>query len=193
MPPQPLPKKTLSRLRRRFRELVDWAFDGNLSLASRVLEMPFSTVQRYYQSGPRRIDARAFKRVEELFGLGPWIIAEEEPRMPDKLAMRPGWHLVTSDDKKGPSYWIPEVVMWRVRLILKAMADLTGRDEESLIPVLFAPIFEGIKVGLVKAPPAVLSGDLGEPRGFAAVLNRDTARKVHKLGEYWERELGIEV
>lgn len=170
-------------------------------MASRVLEIPFSTVQRYYQSGPRRIDARAFKRVEELFGLGAWIIAEEEPRMPDKLAMRPGWHLVTSDDKKGPSYRIPEVVMWRVRLILKAMADLTGRDEESLIPVLFAPIIEGIKVGLVKAPPAEelfpeapadLSGDSGE-RGFAAVLNRDTARKIHKLGEYWERELGIAV
>lgn len=199
MPAKPVPKRKLAKLKRRFRELVDWAFDSNLTLASRVLEMPFSTVQQYYQKGPRRIDARVVKRIEELFELGLWIIAEEDPQMPDRFAACTGWRLLTIDNTTGPSYWIPEVVMWRVRLSLKAMEDLTGLGKDALIPVLFAPILEGIKVGLLKAlptknpfpeAPVVLGGELGED-GLQAVYGRHTARKIHKLCEYWEQELEI--
>ena len=199
MPRKPLPKKKLAKLKRRFRELVDWAFNGNLSLAARMLEMPFSTVQQYYQKGPRRIDGKVVTRVNEMFQLGEWIIGEEEPQMPDSFAKASNWRLLRVNTETGPCYWVPELVMWRVRRILQPMVELSGKDEDSMIQVLFATIIEGIKTGLLKAPPVknfpkmpvVVVGHLGE-RGLGAVCNVDTAREVHKLCEVWEQKLGIE-
>lgn len=200
MPRKQLPRKKLAKLKRRFRELVDWAFNGNLSLAAQMLDMPFSTVQKYYQEGPRRIDGKVVTRVNEMFQLGEWIIGEEEPQKPDSFATASAWLPLRVNAETGPSYWVPELVMWRVRRILQPMVELSGKDEESMIQVVFATILEGINTGLLKAPPGesfpqipvVVGGHLGE-RGLDAVYSVDTAREVHKLCEFWEQKLGIEL
>ena len=80
----------LKQLKRRFRAMVDFSFNGNLTFAADTLEMPFSTVQQYYQRGPRRIDGRAVKRIDDLLGRPGWIIGEEDPPMGDTL----GGHII---------------------------------------------------------------------------------------------------
>jgi hypothetical protein len=58
MPPKPLPKKTLAQLKRRFREIVDWAFDGSTTLAARssaCRSLPYSSTIRRGRGGSQRL------------------------------------------------------------------------------------------------------------------------------------------
>jgi len=55
MPPKSAREAVVRANRDRFRSVVDPLFNGHLSNAARVLGLPFSTVQAYYQHGPRRM------------------------------------------------------------------------------------------------------------------------------------------
>ena len=63
MPPKKRSKKDVAQMRRRFREAIDWGFDGNLSMTARVLKMSLSTVQQYYVEGPRRVSQQAVQKL----------------------------------------------------------------------------------------------------------------------------------
>ncbi len=81
MPPVPLPQAQLVGLHVRFQRLVDWGFAGNLTLAAKMLGMPFSTVQKYYQLGPRRVTADALMAIEQYVGRGlcRWFMTGDGP------------------------------------------------------------------------------------------------------------------
>lgn len=205
MPPKALPKKQLTALKRRFREIVDWVFDGNLTLASRRLDLPFSTVQKYYQHGPRRISAAALSAIDRATGLADWLSGEARSeftgKFPNSIAEAQGWKHLRAEEG-GSGFWIPDLTMWRVDYVADAMMDLNPKlDRETARRIVFGGMLDGLKHGLFKAPlpgsplPATVGGrfrpdvrNLMTSVGFG----REAARRVHEVCARWERDLGIE-
>ncbi len=205
MAPKRLSKKRLAGLKRRFRELVDWTFDGNLSLASKALGMPFSTVQQYYQDGPRRISAAALSAIDRVTGLADWLTGELRSELtgkfPNSIAeVRPWTILKATED--GPEFWIPHWTLWRVDHVADAMIELNPKlDRDTARLIVFGRMLDGLKHGLFKAPlpgislPATVGGrlrpDVRDPAGSLG-FGREAARRVHRECARWERDLGIE-
>ena len=206
MPPRPLPKKHLRTLRHRWRQLVDLSFDGNLTMAATVLRMPFSTVQQYYQKGPRRISAAAVKRIDEVTGVGEWVAGRDEPGEGGDTANRTlmaasGLVGLTSIDHPR-MYLVPAFVCWRIERVVEEMGRDSPAAKDERIDVIFASIVRGIEIGLLQ--DWSLSGQLGfahaldadgkEVDGAALIIrleDRDGVRQVHKFCKFWEDVLGI--
>ena len=207
MPPRPLPKKHLRMLRRRWRELVDWSFGGNLTMAATVLGMPFSTVQQYYQKGPRRLSAAAVKRIDEVTGVGEWVAGRDEPREGGGTASRTlmdasGVAAITSIDHPR-MYEIPGFLCWRIERVVDEMGRHSRAARDERIDVIFAPIVKGIEIGLLEAWS--LSGRLGYAQALDAdgeevegvvtqvirLEDRKGVRQVHEFCKIWEDELRI--
>ena len=209
MPPKPLPKRALSEMRRRFRELIDWAFDGNLSMASRHLQMPFSTVQQYYDKGPRRFQARAIERITELLGcdIGGWLQVQGYVGRTTLLDVTGGTMLLAA---KGRVYFIPNAVMWRVSRILHCMKDRSTADWPSVKETFFGHITKAMNIGLIEgddesdfqhsthfvsgSSPSAFEHDEGALVAADATSTGTTlerAKRVHKLCAYWEDELDL--
>ena len=195
MPPRAVPKKRVALMRRRFRDLIDWAFDGNLSLAARALRMPVSTVQKYYQEGPRRISSEALERIDELTELGSWVAGEGEGTIWESFRT-----ISRGDQPDGAEYVIPQVVMWRVNSVMDAMSKRVNADRDAVRDAFFAPILEGLNIGLFRGAfsgtksffnPAVVGIKAKRGRSGAALLgwNLARAKQIHRLCEFWEGEL----
>lgn len=205
MAPKPLSKKRLAGLKRRFRELVDWAFDGNLSLASKALGMPFSTVQQYYQAGPKRISAAALSAIDRVTGLADWLTGEARSeftgKFPTSIAEAGPWAIVKAEED-GPGFWIPHWTMWRVDYVIDAMMERSPKlDRETARLIVFGGMLNGLKHGLFKAPlpgvplPANVSGrlrpDVRNPMKSLG-FGREAARRVHEVCAEWEKLLEID-
>ena len=212
MPPRAVPKKRVALLRRRFRELVEWSFNGNLSLAARALQMPVSTVQKYYQEGPRRISKEVLKRIDDLTGLGEWIVNERSQEI---------WRSLEFDGIRhregGPMYPVLRLVKWRVIRVIDEMekqqhvtaqreALIDTAQREALVGVFFAPVLEGLKVGLFQGSRPgqhfniAFIGDVDpkRPRSVAewrrlTGMELERARQIHRLCEFWEGELRLAI
>lgn len=205
MPSRPLPKKTLTALKRRFRDIVAWAFDGNLTLASRTLGLPFSTVQKYYQYGPRRISAAALSAIDRVTGLGDWLtgeaVDEATGKFPTSIGEAQGWDCIKADEE-GPYFPIPNCVLWRVDSVADAMMHLNPRlDRNGARLIVVGSILGALENGLLQAPAAgahlaaTVGGrlrpdikDLGGSLGWG----KEAAEYVHGLCAWWEEFLGIE-
>ena len=153
-------------MRRRFQEAIDWGFDGNLSLAARVLNMPFSTVQQYYQRGPRRVSPAVVKKIDQVMGLGRWIVGEADPGPTGKYCASVGeatrWRLITvtinaEDGKQEVGYPYPVVVLWRISRVLAEMARRGDKREDSMEDLFFKPIEAAIKERVLRAPRGMRS------------------------------------
>ena len=205
MPPKPLPKKTRTALKKRFRDIVVWAFDGNLTLASRALGLPFSTVQKYYQFGPRRISAAALSSIDRVTGLGDWLtgeaVSEITGKFPTSIGEAQGWDLIQAD-AEGPYFPIPKCVLWRVDSVADAMMQINPRlDRDNARLIVVGSILDALKNGLIQAPggnirlPATVGGrlrpDIKDPAGSLG-WGKDAARHVHGVCAWWEGFLGIE-
>ena len=212
MSPKPRRSRELVQLRERFRAIVDWCFDENLSLAARVLEMPVSTVQKHYQQGPRRLSAHVVRRIDQLVdGLGQWLLGHGPPdptgREPQHtLQVTPGFLLTVNS--QGVTYFVPNVVKWRVSQVLSQMAKRTDKPIEELVPVLFAPVIEGLKAGLyidhgrvdddwIRLPLSVAGRridetikDFDDLKSFLG-YGPERVRQIHALCSFWEAELSI--
>ncbi len=203
MPPRRLPKKKLQALRRRWRQLVDWSFDGNLTMAAAVLGMPFSTVQQYYQKGPRRISTAVVKRIDDVTGVGAWVAGHEPSEGGDTAS---GTLVEASGLESIPgqirTYIIPVFLRWRIDRVVEEMGRRIDVPRDERIDVIFAPIVKGIEIGLLRnssesellsfAPALDAGGRVVE--GVALVISlfdRDRVRQVHKFCKIWEDELGI--
>ena len=203
---KPLPKKRLAGLKWRFRQLVDWAFDGNLSLASKALGMPFSTVQQYYQAGPKRISAAALSAIDRVTGLADWLTGEARSeftgKFPASIAEAGPWTIVKAEED-GPGIWIPNWTMWRVDYVTDAMMELNPKlDRDTARLIVFGRMLDGLKHGLFKAPlpgvalPATVGGrrlrpDVKNPIESLG-LGREAARRVHEVCAEWEKLLEID-
>ena len=205
MAPRPLSKKRLAGLKRRFRDLIDWAFDGNLSLASKALEMPFSTVQQYYQYGPRRISASALSAIDRVTGLADWLTGEARSeftgKFPNSIAEAQSWTYIKAEED-GPKFWIPSWTMWRVDRVADAMMEINPKlNRETARLAVFGRMLYGLKHGLLKPsipgmPMPVSWGgrllpDVMDPIGSLG-FGREAAQQVHGECARWERDLGIE-
>ena len=205
MPPKPLSKKRLTSLRRRFRDLIDWAFDGNLSLASRVLGMPFSTVQQYYQQGPRRMSAKTLSAIDRITGLADWLagVARSDftGKFPNTIAEAQPWRTLRAA-KEGPGFMVPDCVLWRVEHVADAIIQLNPELERKAAQlIVVGSILDALKNGLIRAPrenirlPATVGGELHpDVKDLAGSLGmgREAAHHVHAACAWWERFLGIE-
>ena len=207
MPPKAAPKKRLALLRRRFRELIEWAFDGNLSLAARALEMPVSTVHKYYKEGPRRLSASAVETIERVIGggIGRWIAGDDDPytgKKPRDINQVCGSTGIIGETD-DMVYVVPNVVLWRVRRVIEAMGRHSDASEEERERVCFATVIEAMKAGILASPVRVgrfrpvVAGRPGSPREWsdpraALGFDRHRAKEVHQLCAYWETQLGIE-
>lgn len=202
MPPRRLPKKQLQALRRRWRELVDWSFDGNLTLAAAVLGMPFSTVQQYYQKGPRRISTAVVKRIDDVTGMGAWVAGRDEPGAERDLIEASGTASITND-AHPMTYLVPVFLQWRIDRVVEEMGRRTDAARDERIDVIFAPIVKGIEIGLLQnssesellshASRTDADGEVieGKEAHVISLFDRDGARQVHKFCKIWEDELGI--
>lgn len=199
MPPKAVPKKRIALLRRRFRELIDWGFDGNFSLAARALEMPVSTVQQYYQAGPRRIGKKALGRIDELTGLGEWIAGDD-----DREIWRQMDFTALEEQDGGPKYLIPKLVQWRVEKVIDEMEKHVTADRDVLEGVFFAPILKALSVGLFRSSLPGSGFNLAflgaaDPSRLGSVANLrrlmgmeiERAKQIHRLCEFWEGELRL--
>ena len=217
MPPKTLPKKHLAGMKRRFRELIDWAFDGNLTLTSQILHMPFSTVQQYYQKGPRRISPQAIQRMDDLdeeADWGHWVMGQGAagPTGKAPLSMAEFGYYTVQVMEDEDSYVYPAAVGWRVKRVANAAAKVIDCEYEQLLKLVFSPIIEGIKAGLYRSvfggdgwfEPAIVGGRnalnkklagtktvAGVGRLGALGFSIERARSIHRLCEFWEWELGI--
>jgi hypothetical protein len=174
-------------MKRRFREIVDEAFDGNFSMASRELEMPLSTVHQYYQKGPRRIDARVAARIEALLKVSTaWLLGEEGS---DEDHPQSQYTTYESADS-GRQYSYPPLVDWRVKRVKQ---ELTKRlqDRREALEVLFEPLAtaekERIVTGLDMTTGALPTPEQYDEWGDRMFrTNRLRAHVVHALCNYWE-------
>ena len=202
MPPRRLPKKHRLTLRRRWRELVDLSFDGNLTMAATVLGMPFSTVQQYYQKGPRRISAAVVKRIDEVTGVGAWVAGHDEPGGGGDTASRT---LIDVSDRVGITsydhlrmYMIPAFLRWRIERVVEEMGRHSSAARDERIDVIFAPIVKGIDIGLLQnlnesGRSGFVDADADGEDGTLMIWleDRDGVQRVHKFCKIWEDELGI--
>lgn len=199
MPPKAVPKKRVALLRRRFRKLIEWAFDENLSLAARALGMPVSTVQQYYQAGPRRISKKALRRIDELTGLGEWMAGDDDREIWRRM------DFITIQQKEGgPKYLIPKLVLWRVKRVIDEMEKHATADRDVLREVFFAPILEALSAGLFPSLSAGSESNYAllrqaEPRRLRSAvdiqdlmgMNIERAKQIHRLCKWWEGELRL--
>ena len=198
MPPKPLSKKRLAGLRRRFRDVIDWAFDGNLRLASRVLGMPLSTIQQYYQQGPRRISAKTLSAIDRVTGLADWLagqaVSKITGKFPTSIGEAQGWTIVKVT-KDGAEFWFPNCVLWRVDSVADAMIQRSPRlDRKSAHLRVVGSILGALEDGVLQAPqglrlPATVGGrfrpDIRDLAGSLGV-GRDAARQMHQVCVGWE-------
>ncbi len=212
MPTQRIPKELQEQAKQRFREIVDWAFDGNLSMAARVLEMPFSTVRHYYEFGPRRVNHSAIqrmdsvlgRRVDQTLGLGRWLVGEEVKHpstgtMVGVLTETTHWQNLRA--RQGNGYYpVPDVVEWRVLRIAKRMSTLSGNsDPDTQMDVFYAPILAALANGVLTSFHFLPAVPGGQPDWDKAATNLSEgvgqdvtrAKVVHRLCEFWEAMLDI--
>ncbi len=197
MPAKPLPKRERLARRRRWREIVTWAFDDNLTMAADLLRLPYSTARVYQNEGPRRMKRDVLYRLETLTWLGGWLLGTDDqgrpnPNQPRSLDQDPGrsgtriYMMVTephgrTDWDRLFDYQIPKCVWWRLERLVDAMM-------ERMDATASGGTREGWARQAVTAPIAIAaqSGLLAdEPYGL------ERARRVHRLAAYWEDEIGI--
>ena len=209
MPPKRVAKKRVKEMRHHFREFVDWVFDGNLSLGSRVLAMSLSTVQKYYQDGPRRMSSQVIQRINDLedrADWGHWIVGKGISRGragPPRSMGEFGYQNIIVTPA-GPAYLVPLAVMWRVDRVVEIIGQAVNAKRNQRLAIVFSPIVAGLKAGLYvsalgKRPrfrPARVRGrraiksphDLIKEMGMGI----ERAQQIHRLCEFWEAELGID-
>lgn len=188
-------KTELTRLRRRFKAIIDWGFGGSQPMAADVLRMPFSTVAHYCSHGPRRISPDVVMRIEELTRLGYWLIGHTPPgrekTLPDPIEEATGWSTYSHKRSEG-RVQVPGVVKWRIWRVVEEVAlrraeSMGHADSETDINTLLnltnrvflAPIRAGLESGVYRE------------REGPNERTVDRARQMHKLCEFWETEFGI--
>lgn len=196
-------KKRVLRMRARFRELVDWAFDGDLALAARALGMPKSTIHKYHSEGPRRIPRATLDSIERVTGLARWLTGELRDELtggkfPRSIVQAMGrWKGFGTPEAR---LLIPPCTSWRIDRVVEAMRQGTeGLDRETALATIFATDLAGLEHGILRSPgahlPATGGGrihfNLDDPAAMGGV-GKDAAKIVHLACEGWERRLRIE-
>ena len=191
MPPKPLTKAKQAQLRRRFRLLVDESFDGNITLAARVLKMPVSTVHQYYQQGPRRFGAAAVRRIESQISVPTeWILGESgrDDEIPYATGPYTADVLSGLGDKEYVNVQLPSAVIWRIdRVLYELQMEPLKLDPGKASAAFFEPLLVAIRSGLL--PETVLIPSSGESmvgRDLARMTSRQRCRVIHRLCDYWE-------
>ncbi|MSR07277.1 MAG: hypothetical protein EXR93_09470 [Gemmatimonadetes bacterium] len=189
MPPKPLPPGSAARLKRRFRLIIDEAFDGNLSMAARELGIPVSTVHKYYQTGPRRLDARVAQRIEAKTKLPiPWVLGMEgyDDKHPKSgvMRVRGEWQLQ-----------YPPLTDWRVQRVLRVMEERLGKTAD-VLTIFLAPLkaaedseLTAPELQMTKGPPLASEKEWDRVGAWARQYGSQRAHLIHVLCEFWERTL----
>lgn len=198
-------KKRVLQMRARFRELVDWAFDGDLALAAQALRMPKSTIHKYHSEGPRRIPRATLDSIERVTGLARWLTGELRDestggKFPQSIAQAlgalGGWNSFGTPEAR---LMIPACTNWRIDRVVEAMQQTTeGLDRQTALATIFAADLAGLEHGILRSPgahlPATGGGrihfNLDDPAAMGG-HGKDAAKIVHLACEPWERRLSI--
>ena len=190
---RPVSQKRIRSLRLRFRLFIDEAFDGNLSMASRELKVPFTTVQRYYQVGPRQISVKVTGRIQEFVrredGVA-WILGDGSE------VQRPPWSATEAISLVDESrYSCPVMAEWRVNRVLEEI-ERRGASSEEALKLFFGVLTGPANAGVIDDANLV-AGDFpreSQRETYGEELRAKSGRRAHlthQLCEFWETLLEL--